>query len=164
MLACERATAIEQWQNKIQFSSLQTGLNESTAWNYTHLGQMHSDIADIVSHRNSSLSSNYQCIHAKSTEKSCHRCMEKLWSGSAHTGFIQPQTKMFFPANIQWEELRMVKFWHVTSSVTGHTSWGMGCSDWMLTCCSNMISIPVPGSAALRWFHFPSSWSFSWAC
>lgn len=40
--------------------------------------------------------------------------METLWGGWAHTGLTKPQTKMFFPANSQWEELRMVKVWHLT--------------------------------------------------
>lgn len=30
--------------------------------------------------------------------------------------------------------------------------------------CSTMSGVPVPASAALRWFRSPSSWSSSWAC
>lgn len=44
------------------------------------------------------------------------------------------------------------------TNTTGHTSSGICCSTQTLkSSCSTMIIIPVPGLAALRWFHSPSS-------
>lgn len=85
----------------------------------------------------------------------------------ASAGLTQPQTKMFFPLKIQWEEKRRWDFLHLT------LPWRLNkwkfkdrlhCTGWAILSHFTIISIPVPGLAALKWFRSPFSWSFSWAC
>lgn len=74
-------------------------------WHYTSV---------TLTYRYSCVSCNNKCIHALPQKNPPIKAWKKIRSGLKHTRLIHPQTKMFFPASIQWEELRMVNFWHRT--------------------------------------------------